>query len=200
MQKSMKTPQHNKKEAKSEETRHRILVAARKLFARQGYHKTTISDIAQAIGLTTGAIFHHFATKDALLEAVVKGLGRGIKLYSDYLSQIGPGSLEVVEGVVGIMCEHFRRQPEATICLAALATEFAGSNHPMETTLKEIYGDFVVAFARVLENHPKVSDPLAASMAFVGAVQGIAIQGLLREQDYSIDQLAQAFLTMFAKW
>jgi AcrR family transcriptional regulator len=196
----MKTQRHNKKEARSEETRRRILVAASKLFARQGYHKTTVSDIAQAIGLTTGAIFHHFASKEALLDAVVKGLARGIKVYSDYLSGIENGSLEVVEGVIDIMCAHFHRQPEATICLAALATEFAGSNHPMEGTLKEIYGDLVAAFARILHNHPKVKDPQAAAIAFSGAVQGIAIQGLLREGEQTIDQLAHAFLTMFAEW
>jgi AcrR family transcriptional regulator len=196
----MKMHPHNKKEAKSEETRRKILMAASKLFARQGYHKTTVSDIAQAIGLTTGAIFHHFASKEALLDAVVTGLARGIKVYSDYLSRIENGSLEVVAEVIALMCEHFRRQPEATICLAALATEFAGSNHPMEGTLKEIYGDFVAAFARMLRNHPQVQDPQAAAIAFSGAVQGIAIQGLLREQEYSIDRLAHAFLTMFAPW
>jgi AcrR family transcriptional regulator len=200
MQFVMKEQHHNKKEAKAEETRRRILVAASRLFARQGYHKTTISDIAQAIGLTTGAIFHHFASKEALLDAVVKGLAHGIAIYSDHLSRIQHGSLAVVHEVIDIMCAHFRRQPEATICLAALATEFAGSNHPIENTLKAIYGDFVTAFARILENHPNVQDPQAAAIAFVGAVQGIAIQGLLRERETTIDELAHAFLTLFAPW
>ena len=81
----MKTTTQNKKEAKSEVTRKKILVAASRLFARRGYHKTTITDIAQAIGLTSGAIFHHFASKEALLEAVVAWLARGITIYSDYL-------------------------------------------------------------------------------------------------------------------
>ena len=45
----MMTIAHNKKEAKAEVTRKKILVAASKLFARRGYHKTTITDIAQAI-------------------------------------------------------------------------------------------------------------------------------------------------------
>jgi AcrR family transcriptional regulator len=196
----MITNTQNKKEARAEMTRKNILVAASTLFARRGYHKTTITDIAQAIGLTSGAIFHHFPSKDALLEAVVVWLARGITTYSDYLKRTHTGGLSVLEGVVAIMCDHFHRQPEATICLAALATEFAGSNHPMEATLKQVYGDFVGTFARVLESHPRVSDPRAAAIAFVGAVQGIAIQGLLRENEHSIDQLANAFLTMFADW
>ncbi len=196
----MMTLSHNKKEAKAEVTRKNILVAASQLFARRGYHKTTITDIAQAIGLTSGAIFHHFASKEALLEAVVVWLTRGITVYSDYLSRADTGGLAAVEGVITIMCDHFRRRPEATICLAALATEFAGSHHPMESALKQAYDDFVRTFAKVLENHPKVRNPRAAAIAFVGAVQGIAIQGLLRENEHSIDELANAFLTLFAEW
>ena len=43
---------NNKKEARAHATRVRILKAAVRLFARQGYHQTTISDLATAIGLT----------------------------------------------------------------------------------------------------------------------------------------------------
>jgi AcrR family transcriptional regulator len=196
----MMTTAHNKKEAKAEVTRKKILVAASKLFARRGYHKTTITDIAQAIGLTSGAIFHHFPSKEALLEAVVAWLARGMNVYSEYLHQSHTGGLPALQGVVAIMCDHFRRQPEATICLAALATEFAGSHHPMEAALKQVYEDFVGSFACVLEKHPKVHNPRAAAIAFVGSVQGIAIQGLLREKEHTIDELANAFLTLFAEW
>jgi AcrR family transcriptional regulator len=197
---TMTKGQNNKKEAQAKETRKKIIRAAVKLFARQGYHKTTISDLAQAIGLTSGAIFHHFQSKEMLLDSVVEWLARGLKVYSDYMDDAGVASLEVVDGIITIMCDHFERNPEATICLAALATEFAGSNHPMEIRLKEIYEIFVQAFSRILEHHPNVADPRSAAMAFMGGVQGIAIQGLLREGDVSIRQLAGAYMSMLTKW
>lgn len=184
----------------AKETRRKILGAAVRLFARQGYHKTTIADLAQAIGLTTGAVFHHFPSKEDLLEAVVEWLARGIKVYSDATDSAEKPSIQVVHDVIHIMCDHFRRNPEATICLAALATEFAGSDHPMENRLKEIYAVFVDSFARVLSACPWVSNPRGAAIAFVGSVQGIAIQGLLREGDNTIDELAEAFMTMMAPW
>ena len=191
---------HNKKEAQGRATHKKILMAATELFARQGYHKTTITDIAQAVNLTSGAVFHHFPSKEALLEAVVDWLARGIDIYSDHLNRADKGSLAVAQGVVDIMCEHFRRQPEATICLAALATEFAGSRHPMEKRLKEVYQDFIEAFSRVLQNHPKVTDSRAAATALIGAVQGIAVQGLLQSPERSIDQLAKGFMGLLAEW
>jgi AcrR family transcriptional regulator len=200
MHKMMKQKRPNKKEAQAIATQKRILVAAAELFARHGYHKTTITDIAQAAQVTSGAIFHHFDSKEALLEAVVDWLARGITIYSDHLRQAEVGSLEVAEGVVEIMCEHFRRQPEATICLAALATEFAGSGHPMERRLKAVYEDFVDAFSLALENHPKVSDSGAAAVALMGAVQGIAVQGLLQAPERSIDELAKGFVSLLAEW
>ena len=190
----------NKREVQARATRKKILMAAAELFARQGYHKTTITDIAQAVNRTSGAVFHHFSTKEALLEAVVDWLAHGISIYSDHLNRAEKGCLAVAEGVVDIMCEHFRRQPEATICLAALATEFAGSNHPMEKRLKEVYEDFVEAFSRILQNHPVVTDSRAAAMALIGAVQGIAVQGLLQAPERNIDELAKGFVNMLAEW
>jgi AcrR family transcriptional regulator len=196
----MPVKRYNKKEAQGRATHKKILMAATELFARQGYHKTTITDIAQAVTLTSGAVFHHFPSKEALLEAVVDRLARGIDIYSDHLNRAEKGSLAVAQGVVDIMCEHFRRQPEATICLAALATEFAGSRNPMENRLKEVYEDFIEAFSRILENHPKVTDSRAAATALIGAVQGIAVQGLLQAPERSIDELASGFVGLLSDW
>lgn len=196
----MQQKRPNKKQAQARATHKKILMAAAELFARQGFHKTTITDIAQAVNLTSGAVFHHFPSKEALLEAVVDWLARGISIYSDHLNRAERSSLAVAEGVMDIMCEHFRRQPEATICLAALATEFAGSKHPMEKRLKKVYEDFVEAFSRILQNHPKITDSTAAATALIGAVQGIAVQGLLQAPERSIDELAKGFIGLLAEW
>ncbi len=188
------------KEERARETHRKILTAAAKLFARQGFHTTTINDITREIGLTSGAVFHHFGSKEALLEEVVQWLERGMERYSDYVKTVEKGSMAVMEEIIAIMCDHFRRQPEATICLAALATEFAGSDHPMEKRLKQIYDNFAESFARILENHPRVKNSRAAAIAFVGAVQGVAVQGLLRENESGIDELAQGLIDMFLRW
>lgn len=54
-----------------EVTEARILEAATKLFLTQGYEKTTIQDIVDELGdLTRGAVYHHFKSKDDIIEAV----------------------------------------------------------------------------------------------------------------------------------
>jgi AcrR family transcriptional regulator len=196
----MAREKNSKRDVQAKETRTRILRAAVKLFARQGYHKTTIADLAQAIELTSGAVFHHFASKEILLDAVVDWLARGIRVYSDIVEAADRGSYGLVQETIRVMCDHFRRNPEATICLAALATELAGSGHPVEWRLKAVYELFVESFGKALSNHPRVTHPRAAAIAFVGSVQGIAIQGLLREGEETIDELAGAFMTLMLEW
>src|SRR5581483_4041693 len=57
---------------KSRRTRGRILDAAMRLFAEQGYHAATNSEIAKAARLTRGAMLYHFPTREALVEAAIE--------------------------------------------------------------------------------------------------------------------------------
>lgn len=58
-------------QASNEEREQRILAVAADLFAYYGVDKTTISDIAHAAGISKGAIYLHFGSKDELLESVL---------------------------------------------------------------------------------------------------------------------------------
>ncbi len=56
----------------TEERRAQILAAARDCFLAQGYHATKVDRIARAAGLSKGAVYFHFESKRALLEALVE--------------------------------------------------------------------------------------------------------------------------------
>ena len=57
--------------SKSERTREAILAAAARLFRYQGYHATTMRDIAQKSGVEAGSIYYHFQSKDEILSEVL---------------------------------------------------------------------------------------------------------------------------------
>ncbi len=63
-----------KRTPKGEETRRRALVAALTLFRRKGFHATTMRDIARQAGLSLGAAYHYFPSKDALVMAYYEWL------------------------------------------------------------------------------------------------------------------------------
>lgn len=54
----------------AEATRRAVLAAARSAFGRKGYAQTSVDEIADAARVTKGAVYHHFAGKEALFRAV----------------------------------------------------------------------------------------------------------------------------------
>lgn len=48
-----------------------LLSTAGRLFRQQGYERTTVRDIAAAVGIQSGSLFHHFASKEEILKAVM---------------------------------------------------------------------------------------------------------------------------------
>lgn len=55
-----------------EKTIAHILEVSTTLFMQKGYEKTTIQDIIDALQMSKGAIYHHFRSKDEILQAVIK--------------------------------------------------------------------------------------------------------------------------------
>jgi AcrR family transcriptional regulator len=49
-----------------------ILDAAARLFSTRGYHATSVQDIADAVGILKGSLYHHFESKEAILYRIVK--------------------------------------------------------------------------------------------------------------------------------
>ncbi len=50
----------------------KLLVKAARLFREKGYERTTVRDLAAAVGIQSGSIFHHFKTKEDILKAVME--------------------------------------------------------------------------------------------------------------------------------
>jgi AcrR family transcriptional regulator len=63
--------------AEGPDARRRILDVAAALFLERGYAGTSLREIAGEVGMKTGSLYYHFASKDALLQTI---LGRGIEV------------------------------------------------------------------------------------------------------------------------
>ncbi len=61
-----------------EETVQRILTTASKLFLEKGYEKTSLQDIIRETGLSKGAIYHHFSSKEEILAWLLQRLLRDL--------------------------------------------------------------------------------------------------------------------------
>ncbi|MDW3027056.1 TetR/AcrR family transcriptional regulator [Acinetobacter baumannii] len=54
------------------DTQTKLITAARHAFATKGYSQTSMDDFTAEVGLTRGALYHHFKSKEGLLLAVIE--------------------------------------------------------------------------------------------------------------------------------
>jgi AcrR family transcriptional regulator len=75
-----------------EEAKSRILDAANKVFAEKGYHEATMDDIAKRLGVSKGAIYLYFSSKEDLFEAMCKTAPQAFKeiLFSSFGDEANP--------------------------------------------------------------------------------------------------------------
>lgn len=74
----------------------RLLSAATKLFADKGYDRTSVQEIVEAAGVTKGAMYHYFDSKDDLLGEIY---GRVLRLQTEQLEKVAAAGEPVRERV-----------------------------------------------------------------------------------------------------
>jgi len=62
----------NKNVARGEATRSQLLAIATRMFAERGYEDTSVEAVLREAGVSRGSLYHHFASKEALFEAVAE--------------------------------------------------------------------------------------------------------------------------------
>jgi AcrR family transcriptional regulator len=84
------------------ETREHIIQVASRLFLQSNYEGVSIQDITQLIGITKGAFYHHFTSKEQLFEEVAHNLAASSHIHFSAL----PG--DSLRGFYTTLVEHFR--------------------------------------------------------------------------------------------
>lgn len=124
----------------SDDTRERILEAARVEFTERTYAGTTIKHIAEKAGVTTAALYYHFASKEAMLDAVVAPAIDALSSYARDVAAaqpVAPGELAaLVHRLVAVQAANinvFRvliRDPSAVKAL--------GDEHQIKRAMGEV--------------------------------------------------------------
>jgi len=110
------------------QTRKRILDAARRVFAANGYDAATNKAIADEAGITTGAIYHYFGSKQDLYLAVFDEV-QEIVYGSFKASVIGREDfLDRLDGVLDMAVELNTKDPSITAFVVGVASE--ARRHP----------------------------------------------------------------------
>lgn len=90
----------------------RILACARDLFAKQGYHGTSVRDITVAAKVNVGAITYHFGSKLELYHTVLRGFTTPLIARAGELSATPGAPLDRLEQRVRVFFANARNHPE----------------------------------------------------------------------------------------
>jgi len=172
-----------------EHTKARIINSAKRLFAEQGYQKTTIVDISRQAGLSEAALYEYFQGKEDLLLTIPD-------LWVSELLRDLDEQLFGIEGAVNKLRKYlwwYMRRIEqapldAKIVYLFLKTNANFMSTEVYSTVKNLYAYLVNIFeegSRTGELKPDLNPRLARDI-FVGTMDHIITRWLLRDMTYSL--------------
>lgn len=136
--------------AKSEATAARILDAALELFRTKGFDETTMRDIAMAAGMATGAAYHHFPSKNAMVMAFYQ---RSCDEMQPLLESALVGARGLEQQLVALIRAKLDYFQTNRVVLKALLKSGADPQHPLSPFSSEtraIRATDVAWFRRIL--------------------------------------------------
>lgn len=131
-----------------------ILDCAAALFARRGFAKTSVQDVADAVGLSKAGLLHHFPSKDMLYDAVLAqadALGRGALADVEHLAEGPVRDHRVIEVFVDVALAH----PGVVALMLAPATQ---GEDPAAGAVESAYASALAAFGIVSGTDPDTGD------------------------------------------
>jgi AcrR family transcriptional regulator len=93
---------------RSEETRDRLLQAALDSFAERGYDATGVAEICQRAGVSKGAFYYHFASKQALFVALLEQWLAALDREMARLAAPSATAVQSLQTMVGLLQQVFR--------------------------------------------------------------------------------------------
>jgi TetR/AcrR family fatty acid metabolism transcriptional regulator len=154
--------------------RRQILDAAIRVFARQGFHATRVSDIADEAGVAYGLVYHYFKSKDEVLNELFVERWSLLLAAIEETDRAGGPHRARLAAVASFIIDSYRHDPELMKVIIVEVTRAANSFG--QTHLPEIRRAYqsiakIVADGQEANAFRRDIDPMFASMAFYGAVE-----------------------------
>jgi AcrR family transcriptional regulator len=120
-------------------TKQRIVEAADDLFYRQGYAHTSFADIADAVSLSRGNFYHHFKTKDDILDAVIAlRLERTRSMLRDWDAEAASPD-DAIKHYIRILISNWSLIKDHGCPVGSLCTELAKLDSPFRAAAAEVF-------------------------------------------------------------
>lgn len=180
--------------------RGKLLQTAAHLFRSKGYERTTVRDLASAVGIQSGSIFHHFKSKDEILRSVMEETIR----YNTALMRASLAEAETLrERVLALIrCELQSIMGGTGEAMAVLVYEWRSLSQASQQFILELRDTYEQLWLDVLSEAKAAgyfnADPFILRRFLTGALSWTNTW-FRPEGPMSLDQLAEQALSLVLK-
>jgi AcrR family transcriptional regulator len=191
------------REEKKARTRAQPMDAAATVFARRGYVAASLDEVAEEAGLTKGAVYSNFASKEELFEAVIEDrLNEPMKHAADVIDRSAGTTEELA--MAGARAFVDVVQQEREVFLLALEMNIHVARHPeLAPAFAAGRREQLAEVADIITEHSKASGDALPLPAFQMAIavealsQGIALHTLVDPEGVPDDLLGRVYSLLF---
>ena len=190
-----------KKRLSSEERQSEIIRVAVELAADKGVDSVTTQDMADAMHLTQGAIFRHFAKKDDIWIAVIEWVRERLMKMLDKAAAEATDPLNAVERMFFAHIRFISKHP------AIPRLMFSELLHKKSSKLRQLIQGIIAGYeakiSGLLEEAKSQSlvpadlDSQSASVLYIGMIQGLVMQSSVFGGKHALQQQAEKTFPIF---
>jgi len=187
----------------AEERRAATVQAVVDLAAEQNPAEITTTAIADRMGLTQGALFRHFSTKEAIVEATMSWIGERLLLRVDKAAEGAASSVAALEAMFMTHIDFVARHPGVPRMLFG-ELQRGGETLP-KRMVQTLIRQYERRLCRVMEAGKAAGeldaglDADAAAVLFIGTIQGLVMQSLLAGKGNRIRREAPAVFAIYLR-
>lgn len=155
-------------------TRDHIIEAADQLFYRQGFEHTSFSNIADAVQISRGNFYHHFKSKDEILDAVINVRLNNTQMMLDKWEIEGKTPEDRIRSFINILIANKAKIKQYGCPVGTLCTELAKLNHAAQPEANSLFTLFRTWLRRQFTLLGREADADELAMHLLARSQGVA--------------------------
>lgn len=164
---------------KGDVTRLAVEDAAIELFMEQGYHATSMRQIAERANLALGGIYNHFSSKEEIFEAIIVDKHPYRKILPIILESEGETVEGFLKNALYVIMRELSAEPVYIKLLFIEIVEFNGKHGAI--LLKEIAPKILPVFEKLVKSRKdlRVTNPAVLMRSFFGMIMSYFITDML---------------------
>ncbi|MBE2233911.1 MAG: TetR/AcrR family transcriptional regulator [Anaerolinea sp.] len=186
---------------RSEETRERLMQAALASFAERGYDATGVAEICQRAGVSKGAFYYHFASKQALFLALLDQWLAALEREMTRLAAPSAPAAQSLQAKVGLLQQVFRDASGRLLMYLEVWRQAARDETIWQATVAPFqrYHALLAGMIEqgIVEGSLRSCDPQEAARALVSMAVGMVLQSALDPTGNNWERSAQLGVELF---